>query len=699
MSDNGRVANDIVGGVFLQAVVQGRDIRIQLPAEVVPALSGLPAPTAAFTGRERHVEHLLADLAPGGGGRQAVLVSAVSGLAGIGKTELVVQTAARALRRPGWFPGGVLFTDVAGYDPERRLTPERALDGLLHALGVPGEHIPAGLEERQQLYRSVLSAYAEHGRRVLVVVDNASSVEQARPLLPTDGTTAALVTSRHTLDGLDARLHDLDSLGAVAAVALLDEALRHARHGDTRIADDPAAAATIARLCAGLPLALRIAAAALSAAPRRPAADLARSLGTEHGRLDALRRPDRAVRAAFDLSYRLLDPEHARLFRLLPLNPGPDVSTEAVAHLVDTTAERAGELLQDLADAHLVEPAAEWGRWRMHDLVRVHADEHGRARGEDDGRPAALDRLFSFYRDTASAASSHLTPLPGRPAPRFADQLHALAWLDSEHTNLTAVALVAHAFGHADVTTHLAVDLAAYLGRRRLFTDWALIAELAVAVHRELGDRQREGAALDNLGLGLQDLRRFEEAVTAHTQALAIFRELGDRHGEGQTLNNLGLALRDLRRLDQAHAAHTQALTICRELGDRHGEGQSLNNLGIVVQILGRFEEAVDAYAEDLAICRELGDRHGEGQTLNNLGIAFQDLHRFEEAVDAHTQALTICREFGDRHGEGQAFNNLGVALRKLQRFEEAVDAYAEDLAICRELGDRHGEGQTLNNL
>ncbi|MER6484764.1 tetratricopeptide repeat protein [Streptomyces virginiae] len=741
--EGGATNNAITGGIFFHAVIQGRDITVQLPQAVDPALAGLPKPASAFTGRARHVERLLADLAPAtvdAGGQSTVLVSAVSGLAGIGKTELAVQTAAQALRQPGWFPGGVLFVDLFGYDPERSLSPERALEGLLRALAVPGEHIPGGLEDRQRLYRSVLAAYAREGRRILVVVDNASTTAQAAPLLPTDGITAALVTSRHTLDGLDARLHDLDTLDTAFSTAVLDRALRHARgYGDTRFTDDAEAATAIAELCAGLPLALRIAAALLAAAPARPASSLAAALRAEHTRLDKLARPDRAVRAAFDLSYQHLTPDQARLFRLFPLNPGPDLATDSAARLADTGPDRAEELLQHLAEAHLIEPASSWGRWRMHDLVRLYADEHGRTHATPDQRDNARTRLFSHYQDATRAADTHLDTLPGPRAPRFPDRAAALRWLDAEHANLTATATAAPALGHPAITTSLTSHLAQYLSYRRYFDDWILLtttvlticreaddrhgegqalnslgialAEVrrfeeaitaharAATIHGELGDRQSEGTMLTNLGLGLAEVRRFEEAVSAHAQAAAIFRELGDRHRESQALNNLGLALREVRRFEEAIGAHTEAAAIFRELGDRHREGQTLNNLGLALREVRRFEEAVNAHTGAAIVHRELGDRHREGKSLNNLGLALREVRRFEEAIGAHTEAAAVFRELGDRHREGQALGNLGLTLREVRRFEEAVDAGTQAAAIFREFGDRHGEAQSLNNL
>ncbi|MFE5681380.1 tetratricopeptide repeat protein, partial [Streptomyces erythrochromogenes] len=557
--------NTFTGGA-VHVVFQGRDfqdVTVQLPPKITPALSGLPGASRTFTGRDETLDRMLEALAPDGTGRQrAELVTVVAGLAGIGKTELVVQTAVRARNNPGWFPGGVLFVDLFGYDPDRRLSPEQALDGWLRALGIPGEHIPDGLQELQRLYRSVLAAYAEQGRRILVIIDNASTEEQARPLLPTDGTTAALVTSRHTLDGLeDARLTDLDVLDDHASATLLDQALRRARgDSDTRMADDPDAAAAIARLCAGLPLALRIAAAILAAAPTRPAPSLATALKAEHTRLNKLRRPDRAVRAAFDLSYQLLDDEPARLFRLLPLNPGPDLSTEAAAHLADSDPDTTEELLQHLADAHLVEYGHVWGRWRLHDLVRLFADEHGHTQAAVDQRQTARARLFTHYQDTTAAANTHMNTGPGTPSLRFDDRSTSLAWLDAEHTNLITTATTAPALGHPQTATALTLDLARYLRFRRRFHDWSTITTVALTVLRELGDRHSEGIVLNNLGLALREVRRFEEAIDVHTQVLDIYRELGDRHSEGGALNNLGLALREVRRFEEAIDAHTQGL-------------------------------------------------------------------------------------------------------------------------------------------
>jgi tetratricopeptide (TPR) repeat protein len=607
--DSAHVTNSITGGVFFQAVIQGRNITVQLPRQITPALAGLPIPSAAFIDCGGRVASLLKRLAPDNREHFTVRtgvapVTAVSGLAGVGKTELAVQAAARALKTSGWFPGGVLFIDVFGYDPERRLSPERALDGLLRALGIPGEHIPTGTQDRQRLYRSVLGAYAEQGRRILVVIDNASSVEQARSLLPTDGTTAALVTSRHTLDGLDARLVDVGILDQPASIALLDLALRHARgNDDTRITDQPEAAATIARLCAGLPLALRMAAASLAAMPTRPAADLAIALESEHSRLDKLRRPDRALRAAFDLSYRLLNAEQARLFRLLPINPGPDISTDAAAHLADATPDQVADVLEHLADAHLLESETAWGRWRMHDLIRIYAAGCGQRHASEDLRDQATLRLIDFYDHATKAAVDRLYARTTSSL-HFPDQDDALEWLETERGNLTGIVTVSAESGHESTAVSLAADLCSFFHRRRHLEDWVGVATTALEASRRIGDRDGEGALLANLGSALKEKRRFKEAIDLIEAAVTCFREAGDVHNEGAALCNLGATLVDARKFEEAISVLRLSMSKL-QASSPQAQTVLLSTLGLALTSTRRYEEAVGFLVAAVSTARQ----------------------------------------------------------------------------------------------
>jgi tetratricopeptide (TPR) repeat protein len=662
------------------------------------ALAQLPPLATGFTGRAVELARVAGLLGPSGE-PGTVVVSAVAGLAGVGKTTLAVH-AADAARKAGWFAGGVLFIDLHGYD-EQLVQPDRALDALLRALGVAGEHIPEGAEQRAGLYRSVLAQVKDP---VLVVADNASSEAQVRPLLPGPGPHRVIVTSRHTLAGLGARLLDITVLGQEAAVELLDTAVRAARPDDDRVSGDPAAAGRLAGACGGLPLALQVAAALLAADPLLSVAELAAGVGDEVLRLEALRYDDgsragaSSVAAAFELSYRQLDGDAARLFRLLPAAPGPDVSTQAAAELAGWPAVRARAVIGRLARAHLVEPAGGQGRWRMHDLLRLYARQVGD--GSPGEREEAFARLLAWYLRYSQAANAHLRALAGASVPgEFAGRDDALGWLDAERPGLIAAVAVAAAVGRTREAMRLPLGLSEYLAWRRRFDDMLAVLAVSRDSARQVSDKGNEATALTCLGVALRNVRRFEEAISAHQDAAAIYRAVGDRHGEGTALNNLGNALREVRRFEEAIGAHQDAAAIDRETGDRHGEGMALNNLGIALREAQRFEEAVSSNQDAAAIFRETGDRRGEAMALNNLGLALVRVRRFEEAITAHQEAVTAFRETGDRHGEGLSLVGLGLALAEVRRFEEAISAYQDAVAAFRETSDPYWEGIALGDL
>ncbi|GGP00253.1 tetratricopeptide repeat protein [Wenjunlia tyrosinilytica] len=666
------------------------------------AVAGLPA-AVELVGRQERAGELLDALDPDRAGPGVVVVT---GLAGVGKTALALHAAHQARAR-GWFGGGTLFVHLRGYDRAGCVSGSQALEALLRAMGIRDEDLPPTTGEQESLYRSALARRAQAGP-VLVLADDASATGQLLPLVPAGPGHRLLATSRDTLASPDlaARLINLDQLTPRSAADLIAGALTRARPQDPRPIQEPGALQEVAGCCGGLPLALTIVAAQLTADPGLPIAGLADALADARTRLEALRYQDRdgrslGVQAAFELSYRRLEEDPARLFRLLSLNPGPDVATDTAAALTGRPLRAARQDLAALAGAGLTgEQPVGSGRWRMHDLTRLYAAELCQRHDHGPPREQALNRLLEHYYTTTDAADDHLRALPGQPVPdRFPDAAAALAWLDAERPNLTNTVPLAATTGHLPTAVSLAECLTVYLRRRRHFHDALTTTEHAITAARELSDRHSEARALNNLGLALREVRRFEEAIDTHTQDLAICRELGDRHSEARALNNLGLALQQVRRFEEAIDTHTQAADTFRELDDRHSEGTALNNLGTALQQVRRFQEAIDTHTQDLAICRELGDRHSEAQALNNLGLALQQVRRFEEAIDTHTQAADTFRELDDRHSEGTALNNLGTALQQVRRFQEAIDTHTQDLAICRELGDRHSEGQALNNL
>ena len=646
----------------------------------------LPRDVPGFTGREDELARL-AGLA--GGGR--VVVTAIGGTAGVGKTALAVHAAHRLLAQ---FPDGQLYADLRGYtagqDPAE---PGEVLEVFLRRLGVPAEEVPPTVEERSGLLRQQLAA-----RRVLMVLDNARAEAQVRPLLPGAGGSLVLVTSRSVLTGLeaDARI-SLDVLADDEAAAMLAGLI-----GAARAAADPEAVAEVAGLCGRLPLALRIAGQLLAAHPAWPVARLAAMLAGEQDRLDRLGAGDLQVRSAFEVSYAQLAKGDARLFRLLGLHPGPDFDVLAAAALAGIDPARAGPVLDRLVLTSLVtEDAA--GRFGRHDLLRLFARGTCQQADSQAARNAAEARLVNHYAGLAgflgSCVDPRLRPAAEQAGVPLPSMREALAVFQAERLSLLAALALAAQRGWDEQVLQLAESTVGSLILLRYLDDLLTVMEAALAAARRAGDAPAEGRALTNLGSAYGQLRRLEEAIGFYQESLAICRKAGDRLGEGRTLNGLGIVYEHLGRLEEAIGFYQESLAICREAGDRLGEGQALNGLANAYQQLRRFEEAITSCQQSLAICREAGDRLSEGRTLNGLGNAYQQLRRFEEAITCYQQALAIKRETADRHGEGIALNGLGIAYQQLRRLEEAITCYQHSLAIFREAGDRHSEGQTLNNL
>ncbi|GAA3977758.1 tetratricopeptide repeat protein [Streptomyces plumbiresistens] len=671
---------DFRGGVFLREVV-GVQVVIQQGGAAVPeAMAGLPPRPGGFSGREDETAALLRALDPAGVGSAespAVLVAAVSGLGGIGKTALAVETAHLACER-GWFPGGVLFIDLHGYDLEP-VTADRALQALLRALGTQPEHIPATADERAALYRSTLATRALERGAVLVLADNASSPDQVRPLLPGGARHHVLVTSRDRLPQLGARLVPLGQLSPEEAYGLLDLALRIADPHDTRIVDDRETAERLAGLCGHLPLALQIAAALLAEDQGKPVIELMAELAESHHRLDHLDDGERSVRAAFELSYRRLSPDQARLLRLLALAPGPEVSNEVVATLVGAEAPPVRDL-KALARAHLVERGSGRGWWHLHDLVRVFGagvvarDAALREEGE-----AARERVLEFYYRWAYVADGRLLWLPGRPVPeRFVDRGQALAWFDGERAGLVAAVGWAREERFAGMAVRLASCLAQYLYWRRYFDDGITVADAARDAAARTGDRWAEAGALKHLGMALRRRGWIGEAIDAYVRARDLCQIVGDRRGEARAWGELGGALREAGRAGEAVDAHIHAGDLFQAVGDRYGEAWAWDHLGGDLTEDGRAGEAVDAHIRARDVFQAVGDRHGEARAWHNLGAALREVGRVEEAIAAYGKSLEIRPEFEDWYGEGGTLHNLALAHEAAHCPAEARTAYLQ---------------------
>jgi tetratricopeptide (TPR) repeat protein len=619
----------------------------------------------------------------------------------VGKTALAVHWAHQVADR---FPDGQLYVNLRGYDPDQLVPVADALAGFLRTLGVPGSDIPPEPDERAARYRSLLA-----GRRMLVVLDNAGSVEQVRLLLPGTPACVTVVTSRDSLPGLVARdgavRLDLDLLPAADAVSLLRALIGQ------RADADPGAAEALAAQCCRLPLALRVAAELAAARPAIPLAGLVGELADQQRRLDLLDAGGdsrTAVRTVFSWSCRHLDPAAARMFRLLGLHPGPDLDRHAAAALTGAAVKQAGRALDALTRAHLTQLASP-GRYSMHDLLRAYAAEQAIAHNSEDEQQAALTRLFDHYLHTAATAMDTLFPAerhrrprippPAIPGPAVADPADARAWLDAERATLVAVTVHTASHGWPGHATRLAATLFRYLDTGGHYPEAIVIHTHARHAARDIGDSAAEATALTSLGAVDWRQSRYPQAVGHFGQALAICRETGDQSGEARALGNLGLVDFQQGRYPEASGHFGQALAICRETGDQSGEARALGNLGDIDIRLGRYPQGARHHRQALVVCHRTGDRPGEARALGNLGDIDIRLGRCQQAADHYHQALALFRETGDRIGEASTLGNLGLVDFQQGRCEQAAAHFRQALAVCHETGDRSGEAQALNGL
>jgi DNA-binding SARP family transcriptional activator len=675
------------------------------PAEAEPQRDmprELPPAVPCFTGRAAELEALTRLLDRSGEqAPQAVVISAIGGTAGVGKTALAVHWAHQAAGR---FPDGQLYVNLRGYDPAQPMPPADALAGFLCSLGVPGQDIPPEAEQRAARYRSLLA-----GKRILVVLDNAGSADQVRPLLPGTPACTVVVTSRDALAGLVARdgatRLDLDVLPLEEAVALLRTLI------GARADTEPEAATELADQCCRLPLTLRVAAELAASRPAASLAGLADELADLRTRLDLLAAdgdPRTEVRTVFSWSYRHLDAAAARTFRLLGLHPGPDVESYAAAALTGATVPQAGRALDVLARAHLLSPASP-GRYGLHDLLRGYARELTATLDTGQERHAALTRLFDHYLHTAAAAMDTLFPaeLHHRPRiprsatliPPLADPAAAREWLDRERAALVAAAAhtATHDWpGHA---TRLATTLSRYLDDGGHFPEALTIFSHALSAARRTGDRAAEATTLNQIGSIDWQQGRLQQAADHYRQALDLFRAAGDRTGEAHALGALGFSETGLGRCEQAARHQQEAAAIFRAIGDRLGETRALGLLGLARQRQGRYQEAVGYHQQTLDLSREIGDRPGEAWALARLGVIDLRLGRCQDAAGYLQQALALFHEMGHAGGESEILARLGEVHEELGRYEQAARAFEQALAMSHEIGDPVREAAALNGL
>jgi tetratricopeptide (TPR) repeat protein len=698
----------------------------------------LPRDNAGFTGRSRELRALVHYVLQRAEARTIIPVYAIDGMPGVGKTAFAVH-AGHMLQEH--FPDAQFFVNLHAYTAgQRPVDPADALAQLLSADGVRAAEIPAALDDRAALWRKRVA-----GSRALVILDNADSWRQVRPLLPGAGRCLVMITSRSRLTGLVAThapvnltLETLPPEDATALFATM--ANRHLTPAEASAVDD------LVRVCGYLPLAICLLATRLRLEPQWPIADLVRELTQAKHRLSSMRAEDVTVEAAFGVSYRRLSTAQRRFFRRLGLHPGPDVDRYAAAALDSTSPSQAGKRLEALYYQHLLDQPM-LGRYRMHDLIRAYAVARAGSASAHE-RQGALTRLLDYYRRAAESAGRHLSRPTIRPPatsshgdeglPPVRSRRQAMRWMRDEQANLFACARTPAPRDAQSVLPALAAAMAPYL---RLAGPWdqAIALHEAAAAAEAGGDDCGKADALRELGVLRRQVGQYAAAERALRQALEIYERIGHRVGVADTRTELGgvrwrsgshgeataelrAALAMYQDLDlpsgRAHTLHEmgaalwargayaealevseQALRTCEEVGDRQGAAEALPQIGAMKQLTVGYPPAIAVQQRALAIYRELGDRFGEAKALMYLGAAHSHTGDYDASREALNLALAIQRDLGDSRGEAHALNYLGTAYSRMGDYATARQLLTDALALYREIGYRSGQADVLNQL
>lgn len=686
--------NQAIGHNFGTAIanVQG-DVNFNQPPKFL-SLHQLPPDIADFTGRITEIETIRQQLLGG----KSLVISAVAGMAGVGKSALAIHVAQQLAAAD--YPDVQLYVDLRGADGDG-LEPGEVLARWLRAFGLDESNTPIDLQERASVYRSQLA-----GKRAIVVLDNARDEAQVRPLLPGNG-CAVIITSRRVLGALDgATVLNLQVLSDREAWDLLAKLV-----GVERLDAEPQAAAETLRLCGGLPLAIRIVGGTLKQKLHWSLAEYCQKLTDERARLAHLELKDLAVRASFELSYRELSDADGMLFSRLGILVGKDFGAELAA-VVQESERPIIEGIERLIDAQLLEVNAD-RRYRFHDLLRLFAREKLAASTSMEEQEGIKQQIVDWGCQQSKFMDTCLDPVKrhqmvqqwiknwGFP-PDYDEQgltLSSLDWFEQEQDHLINAIYWANETKYWDIVVLFVANLLRFYKFRSHWDNWKKICLLAVVAAENTKNRHWKGIFLSNLGLIYRIQSQWDEAINYYKQSLSIFQGLDDLWEVGVVLNNLGVVYRYQSQWEESIDCYQKSLIICREFGDRYTEALCLNNLGNIYHHQHQWEESIDSYQKSLIICRELNDTDGTARSLNNLGATFNYLQRWDEAMDCHQKSLIICQKLVDRHGEAQSFHNLGMVYDSQHQLGEAIHCYQQSLTILRELGDLHGEGKTLGNL
>lgn len=669
-------------------------VRVQTQArsgDPVGVFGQLPADLATFTGREEELARLI-DAATrrgdGGGGGEGdgantVVISAIEGMAGVGKTQLAIR-AAHQLVRSGHFTDAQLHVNLRGFDPELPAAdPSAVLEAFLRQLGVLAQQIPEGVDERAAMYRDRL-----RHRSALILLDNAADEDQIRDLIPASPSCLVLITSRRSLAGLDGVTPHL--VGAFSEGESLDLLVRIA--GRDRVSAEPAAAARIVGYCDYLPLAVALTAARLRSRPTWSLAALADQL--EAGRLDAIRAGGRAIRPVLDLSYRALPDSARHMFRLLGLHPGPDLSAEAASALTGCTLDEATRTLELLLDENMLQQRR-LGRYELHDLLRAHALELA-AQDDKAAGAAAVVRVTSWYTHSAHNAMATLrkdadaptVPCEADPV-KFDSDEAALAWVVAEETNLEHAMRTAVASGQHQIAWWLSRYLDYRYFESGRVADALRVNLLGAQCAGKAGNRCGEGRSLRTAGWEYMELGSLDEAESCLRRALELCEAAGDLHGKALALNSLGKVRSDRGRYAEALDFYQASLTIETRLGRRRNVGYVHCNIGVVYFEMKRYDLALEKYLHSLEI---LDSPENDSFTLvlllGNIAEVQFLTGEYDKALASQTRCLALTRAYAHHLQEAASLLALGDIHAALGHTDEARSAWAESATLFERLGD-----------
>jgi DNA-binding SARP family transcriptional activator/tetratricopeptide (TPR) repeat protein len=649
----------------------------------------LPAPVRYFAGRAvelRRLSALAAEAASAG--PQAMVIAAIVGMAGVGKTALALHFAHQVATE---FADGQLYVNLRGFDPHRPPVPAaETIAGFLAVLGVDPRHIPVDLDARAALYRSRVA-----GRRMLIVLDNATDSAQVRPLLPGSGGSLVVVTSRSQLPGLaaadGAHLITLDVLGNDDAASLLA-----ARVGPERVAGEPEAAVEIVSLCGRLPLALAIAGARAATAPAHPLAALTAELREADARLDALDVGEAATstRGVLSWSYRHLTADAARMLRLLGIHPGPDITAVAAASMAAVALKQARHTLRTLAAASLITEHTP-GRYALHDLLRAYAAEQAHAEESADDLLAATGRILDHYLHTAHAADRQLNsvrpPLTLDPAragvrPEDIPAGAGLGWFETEHRVLLASVSLAVKAGFDSHAWQLPWALTNFFDLRGHWTHWSTTQHAALAAARRLKNLDAQARAHHSLGKALVQLSSYDDAGSHLRRAATIYGQLADHVGEADIHVTLSVAFGRQERYREALASSLRALKLFEAAGPTDQLALVLSNAARAYAHLGEFGQALMYCEQALDIGHRVCEPYGEAHAWDTLGYIHQQTGDHAEAVRCYEIALGLYRERGYRWYQATTLNSIGDVHHAANRPAAARDAWAQALSILTDL-------------